>query len=408
MSVSADVGSLMKTSGASYSISAPVSDGMVDSSGSKVNGKMEGELFEDAQKEMGKDDFLLLLTTQLKYQDPLNPMENTEFVSQLAQFRALESSNNIESAIGKLGESYSSTIDSQQYTAQSVANSSAVTLIGKTVRMRQPTVSWSGEEGETVPLTIHMGENSEALVEIRNKDDEVIKTIEVDSKDALNSSTVLWDGTTDNGETAKPGNYLVSIAGEEEDSSLYAYVQDKVAGVRFTADGVLVKIAGREISIGEVLDVSLGDSSAGSVSQSSALSLMGKHVRVRQDAIMFRNAAGERHVMTVQAQPDQQVSVQLKNSAGQVVRVLTAIADSTGKATLSWNGENANGTYVDSGEYSIHIVGSESNPGLYAYTEGVVDGLTSLTGDVKLKIGGRTVSFSEILDISTPVKEGAV
>ncbi|MFW5785009.1 MAG: FlgD immunoglobulin-like domain containing protein [Chitinispirillaceae bacterium] len=408
MSLSADVGSLRKASDSSYSISAPVSEGKVDSSGSKVDGKMEGELFKDAQKEMGKDDFLLLLTTQLKYQDPLNPMENTEFVSQLAQFRALESSNNIESAIGKLGESYGSSIDSQQYAAQSVANSSAVNLIGKTVRMRQPTVSWSGEGGEAVPLTVHLGENSEALVEIRNEDDEVIKTIEVDSKDALNSSTVLWDGTTDKGEPAKPGNYLVSIAGEEEDSSLYPYVQDKVAGVRFTPDGALVKIAGREISIGELLDVSQEDGSAEPIPQSSVLSLMGKHVRVRQDSVTFRNAAGERHEFKVQAQPNQQVSVQLKNSAGQVERVLSAQADAGGTATLSWNGENAGGSYVDPGTYSIHVAGSESNPGLYAYTEGVVDGLTSLTGDVKLKIGGRTVSFSEILDISTPVKEGVV
>ncbi|MFP4163348.1 MAG: FlgD immunoglobulin-like domain containing protein [Chitinispirillaceae bacterium] len=407
MSLSSDVGSLKNSSKESYSVSAPVKDGAVDASGSEVDGKMDGELFKEGMKEMGKDDFLLLLTTQMKHQDPLNPMENTEFVSQLAQFRALESSNNIESAIGELEKSYSSTIDAQQNTAQSVSNSSAVSLIGKTVRMRQSNIAWSGMEGERIPLSVHLGNESEALVEIRNGDDEIIKTIKADGKDAQNSSSVEWDGTTDEGDLAKPGKYTITIEGQQENPSLYAYVQDKVDGVRFTEDGAQMKIGGRETSIGELLDVSSEDGNSGAISRSSALSLMGKHVRVRQDSLQYRAAAGERHVMKVQAQPLQKVNIQLKNSQGEVVRVLSAQADQSGTAKLVWNGDNANGSYVQSGEYDVHVMGSESNPGLYAYTEGAVDGLTGLTGDVKLKMGGRTVSLNDILDVSAPVQEDA-
>ena len=63
---------------------------------------------------LDKDAFLQLLVTEMKYQDPLNPSTNTEYMSQLAQFSQLEAMNN-------LSDNY--------------ANSSAFGLVGKYVIM---------------------------------------------------------------------------------------------------------------------------------------------------------------------------------------------------------------------------------------------------------------------------------
>jgi hypothetical protein len=52
-------------------------------------------------KDLGEDQFLSLLVTQLKNQDPLQPMENTEFVTQLATFSSLEKLTSIESILKK-------------------------------------------------------------------------------------------------------------------------------------------------------------------------------------------------------------------------------------------------------------------------------------------------------------------
>ena len=74
------------------------------------------------KKTLGKDDFLRLFTSQLKYQDPLKPLESTEFTSQLAQFSSLEQLFNINN-----------NIDRMVTFQQSLNNGIAMSLIGKTV-----------------------------------------------------------------------------------------------------------------------------------------------------------------------------------------------------------------------------------------------------------------------------------
>jgi flagellar basal-body rod modification protein FlgD len=83
------------------------------------------------KRELDKDAFLQLLVTQLKHQDPMKPMDDTNFIAQMAQFSSLEQMQNINK-----------TLESQQ---QFSALTSASSLIGKQVSVTVP-----GEKAETV------------------------------------------------------------------------------------------------------------------------------------------------------------------------------------------------------------------------------------------------------------------
>jgi flagellar basal-body rod modification protein FlgD len=403
--VTDSVANLLKNSAGNglYSVKAQVSaDGTGVAAGTSVATGGDGTS-STKTSEMGKDDFLMLLVTQLRYQDPLNPMDNTEFVSQLAQFRALEGSSNIEAAVKGLDKSFQDSVAAQNTSANSMASTAAVSLIGKTARMQVENIKWYASAGEKIDIPVYIGGNPDATAEIMDADGNVVRTFQATGKDSENTVNLVWDGRTDKGSLAPAGTYKVHIVGEEKDDSLYAFVEDVVTGVRFTDDNALVKIHGLEIPLSNILDVAQGGSANQGqlITEGTAVSLLGKTVRVRQDTVNFSQGDKESIGIKVNADAGKTVQLAICNKAGETVQTLTAQAEENGVAFFTWNGTTASGGYVPAGTYTLKIAGEDRDTSLYAYVEGRVEGVSNLPGSAQVRIAGISFNLSNIVDISS-------
>lgn len=95
---------------------------------SSVNSKAYTvENSKQSSNQLGKDAFLKLLVTQLKYQDPLNPMEDREFIAQLAQFSTLELMQNLSNDFASMKAM--ELLDKIVYAEKRLENSGGVTPV---------------------------------------------------------------------------------------------------------------------------------------------------------------------------------------------------------------------------------------------------------------------------------------
>lgn len=148
---------------------------------------------------LGIDEFLTLMTTQLKNQDPLKPLEGTEFIAQLAQFGAVSGIQEMQTSMETLAESLRST---------QVLN--GATLVGREVLAPADFVIHS--EGSTASGEV-MVPAGVSNVELRITDSagEVVRHMNVPVADGVAKFT--WDGLRDNGGVAPSGEYDIEAIG---------------------------------------------------------------------------------------------------------------------------------------------------------------------------------------------------
>jgi len=164
-----------------------------------------------------KDTFLKLLTAQLANQDPLNPMENTEFVAQLAQFSALEQAIETNTRLAML---------SVQETG--IANTAVASLVGREVTVKGSSVTLPGQ-GLSAPISYSLeGDAATVEISIRDESGSVVRVIQAGEQYA-GSQQVVWDGKDDDGNPLPKGDYTVTVEAKTETDALVAVTQETTA-----------------------------------------------------------------------------------------------------------------------------------------------------------------------------------
>ncbi len=187
---------------------------------------------------MGKDAFLKMLIAQMKNQDPLNPLNGSDFAAQLAQFSSVEQLINVSSQL----ESLSTNI-------AAMANSQMSNLIGCEVAFEGNMVE---ADGTAKALTYSLPEDvTEGTVSIYDEKGKVVKTVEFGSQQA-GVNSVTWDPGS------LTGTYTFQVSARNKSGSTVngtTLATGTVSGVTFKNGSSYLVVGGQEVAFSAVTSV---------------------------------------------------------------------------------------------------------------------------------------------------------
>jgi len=205
--------------------------------------RISGSLYADADTNpplkptdnLGQADFLRLMTEQLKHQDPLKPLENNEFLGQLAQFSTVQGINNLQTSL----QGMSNAMNSDQVLRGAALVGHTVLVPSDKINLDEKSTEISGVVAANAPGTIDFT--------ITDANGEPVKTIHVDAK-AAGEVKFSWDGTNTEGKRMPAGNYSISAAqknpADGKKSPLSTYLQATVDSISIGSDGLYMNLAG--------------------------------------------------------------------------------------------------------------------------------------------------------------------
>ena len=235
---------------------AATSSSSATNSSSSTSGTSSTSSSTSSNTTLDKDAFLKLLLVEMQNQDPTDPMDTDKMLTQTSQLAALEMQQNTNETMQQMVETMELLADSMNTSG----NLAVINALGKMATISDTTFTL---ENSTQSITARMYLPTEskdgATFQILDSSGNLVRSIKV-AKDELSVGTNIigWDGRKDDGTFAGAGKYTMrtSYTNVDGGTTTSSYGSYPVESVKF-ADGVpKVVIAGKEVSFGEISQIS--------------------------------------------------------------------------------------------------------------------------------------------------------
>lgn len=185
--------------------------------------------------ELGQSDFLQLMITQLNNQDPMQPMQNGEFYSQIAQFSTVSGIQDLQQTFQQVA--------SALYSGQALQASA---MVGRSVLVSSPQANLAS--GGTVAGVVDVPRDTTQLnVDVYDQAGQLVRRIAL-GESAAGKAVFEWDGLTNAGEPARAGTYFMEatmlLGGET--FGLETMVQNRIDSVTVDSggQGIVLNLSG--------------------------------------------------------------------------------------------------------------------------------------------------------------------
>jgi flagellar basal-body rod modification protein FlgD len=191
-----------------------------------------------------QEDFLKLFTTQLKFQNPLEPLDNFQMATQMAQFNTVD-------ALMKMNETMTQLAANQN----SMNHLQAAGLIGKKVETQGNRLSL--QQGTASEGMYQLSRPGKVMIQVFNGQGSLVRQIDAGVKDGSRQK-IGWDGKNQAGATLPDGFYTFRVLATDSQGQalpVTLYQTGKVDGISLEKGSILLQVNGEQVSFGDILAI---------------------------------------------------------------------------------------------------------------------------------------------------------
>jgi flagellar basal-body rod modification protein FlgD len=216
----------------------------VSSVSGTTNSSQTNQTTTTSRDTLTQQDFLNLFMTQMQYQNPLEPMSNTEMATQMAQFSSLQALNNISSTLSNLS--------GYQYNLNALQSSN---LVGKKVEVNGD--SLTVKDGSISDGYYQLSASGNVTVQVLDAQGNTVRSMDKGLQDT-SKQTVGWDGKDDSGAKVADGTYTFAVSGVDQSGqklTVNSSMVNTVTGVSFDQGVIYLNFGSASAKMSDLLTI---------------------------------------------------------------------------------------------------------------------------------------------------------